>query len=394
MKMYTRIALVCCLVSVVLHGYLTNHYYPLHFASAEAPSMCNLGTKFNCDAVTASTYSSVMGVPLSILGAVSNFMIFMMLLLAWIEWTSQPERLRRWAVGLAGVSALASVLMMGISLVKLNTYCPFCIGLYVLSFVIFETSRRTLKEPLFKGFLSDLPNMWAESQNILWAVVAIPVLSYIIHTGFLQNYGAGQMDRVINLSVADWASAPTVDLNVKPLLTKGPEKAAAAMTISEFADFRCHHCKNAANSLHAFTNAHDDVRFEYYAFPLDGNCSSAETVGISCQLAFAVYCAQAQGRGWEMHDVVYAAQDKTLQLEAAPQVKGMLADFSRDAKVDLPTLEKCMADPATQDAIASQSKLGSNNGINSTPSIFANGKLLPRGALIPVLEKAREKLVR
>ena len=48
-----------------------------------------------------------------------------------------------------------------------------------------------------------------------------------------------------------------------------------------------------------------------------------------------------------------------------------------------------MADPMSLDAIRSQAKQGGLVNVQGTPTIFANGKLLTRGNMVPVLQAAR-----
>lgn len=393
MKMLTRIALIGSLVSVLIHGYLTLHYYPLQFAKSSGQSICNLGGKFNCDAVSASDYSAVFGIPVSVWGFSANLILFLMILLAWLEWTERPHRVRRWAVGLAALSVVASVAMGAISLFVLGNYCLLCIALYALSLAIFEAVRRSQEEPFWSGLREDLPLMWAESQSILVAVFAIPVMSFLIHRGFQNNYGADQMELVASRSIASWMSGPTKALSAKPMLSMGPEREKAILTISEFADFRCHHCKDASPTLFNFASAYqNDVRYEFYAFPLDGDCGENRN-GLSCHLAFAVHCGEAQGQGWKLHDAIYEKQNEINGLSNIEDLKQELATTYAALGLDVAKMDACLADPSTIDAIRSQAKQGQLADVTGTPTIFGNQKLLPRGQLLPVLKMAREKLL-
>jgi len=45
-----------------------------------------------------------------------------------------------------------------------------------------------------------------------------------------------------------------------------------------------------------------------------------------------------------------------------------------------------MNDPVTQDAIRAQAKQGALVNVMGTPTLFANGKLLNSGQLVPVLQ--------
>src|SRR6185437_2601668 len=120
-----------------IHFYLSTHYYPLKFGFAAGQSICNLNAKFDCDAVASSSYADVFGVPVALFGASANFVLFVMMLLSWLEWTENPERLKRWSLLMAGFVLSASVVMGTISLTEMREYCLFCLTLYALSFIIF-----------------------------------------------------------------------------------------------------------------------------------------------------------------------------------------------------------------------------------------------------------------
>ena len=66
MKRRYQIALGGTFLSILAHLNLTQHYYPLKFGYASGQSICNLNSKFDCDAVSASAYSAFAGIPLSV----------------------------------------------------------------------------------------------------------------------------------------------------------------------------------------------------------------------------------------------------------------------------------------------------------------------------------------
>lgn len=392
MKTLTKITLFGAALSIILHAYLAFHYYPIKFGFSSGPSMCNVSATFDCDAVAASTHSAVFGIPLAVWGAAANLILFFMVLGQWIGWSDHPERLRRWGIVLAGSSVLASLIMGIISATKLNNYCLICIALYALSVVVFEAYRRTLQEPFFSQLGANIGHFYNDSKGIAVGFVAIPVVAYVIHYSFLEAYGVAQVGQVIQRSIADWKSAPEVNFTVPPALTSGPEKDKARMTITEFADFRCSHCKHAMGSLENFLKAHPDVRFEYYNFALDGTCNEVFKEGnnLSCQLAASIQCANKQDAGWRMHHSLFSKQDELVRISVPTDLEQAILSIARDHGVDTDSLAACMKDPMTKDQIRLQAKQGVQAGVQGTPTIYVNGRQLPRGQLIPVLEAAKE----
>lgn len=233
MKTRVQIALMGCLLSLFAQIYLTLHYYPLKFGFSSGQSLCNLNAKFDCDAVAASSYSSLFNIPLSVWGGAFAAVMFLMILLGWLEWTPNPERTRRIAFGLTAINLVASVVMAGISTAFLHTYCPFCIGIYVLSAIIFFAYRSVPRESVLKSIGDDIPALFTEDRYSLAMLVAIPVVALLVHKSFMSNFGDDKLSIMVRQTIGDWQNAPKQDFVAKPSLTMGAENGAATLTLVE-----------------------------------------------------------------------------------------------------------------------------------------------------------------
>lgn len=93
-----------------------------HYAKS-ASTFCELGEKFNCDIVNRSEYSSVMGIPVALLGIVG----YGVLLALATVYRSRPETpTRLLAVALAGLGVAAYLTY--IEGYVLNTWCILCLS--------------------------------------------------------------------------------------------------------------------------------------------------------------------------------------------------------------------------------------------------------------------------
>jgi protein-disulfide isomerase len=92
----------------------------------------------------------------------------------------------------------------------------------------------------------------------------------------------------------------------------------------------------------------------------------------ACLAAAAAECAGRLGRFWEYHDMLFEHQ-KALDRDS-------LFRYARDVGLDIPAFRTCLDDPATMDAIAADVAAGTRLGIESTPTIFINGRRV-QGAL-------------
>ena len=139
---------------------------------------------------------------------------------------------------------------------------------------------------------------------------------------------------------------------------RGP--ADAPVTILEYGDYECPYCRGAFRDVRELVDGNPaEIRFVFRNFPIPELHPHAE------QAAQAAEAAAAQGRFWEMHDVLlqpYSHLD-TDSLVAYAEVIGLdIAQFRREVTSQAHTA-KIRADIAE----------GFRNGVNSTPKFYVNG---------------------
>ena len=129
----------------------------------------------------------------------------------------------------------------------------------------------------------------------------------------------------------------------------------------------------------------NDVRLIFLNFPLDSGCNPAmEHQGASCGLAKAVYCGNKIGKGWETHDYLFDNQGKV----AASDLSGLVTAIGANAD----EFKACVEGSEAHDAILAQATQGKNADVHGTPAIYANGKSLPEGFMIPILDAVYKEL--
>ncbi len=383
-----------------LHFYLTFHYHQVQLGTAEGPSTCNINSTFNCDSVAVSDFSAVSGIPIAAFGFSTNLVLALLLLLVLFRLTETPEKLMRMSFYLSGFSVLASVVMGLISITQLSTYCLYCIGLYVLSILLFATlwkqNRQESNDLSLTALTQDIKGFIATP---LWPAVfalSIPVVALFLHKSIESNLhdGGGGVDfeRLVTSSVNDWQSNPKINFDTPASLVKGNTQASSPITIVEFADFRCGHCQKASLTLATFVKANPDTQLHFYNFPLDGACNSniPQSNGVSCRLAKAAHCGAEQKKGWLIHDTIFSNQKSFYSANTRDDVDKKIKKLLGNDSLDWKALSSCMDSTETHDAIRKQTELAKRAEVQGTPKIFMNGKALPAGQLIPVLKKARK----
>jgi protein-disulfide isomerase len=157
-----------------------------------------------------------------------------------------------------------------------------------------------------------------------------------------------------------------------------PMKGAkdAKVTVVEFSDFECPYCSRATPQVQALLDAFpNDVAVYFLHFPLSFHQQAMPA-------AIASQCANLQGKFWEMHDKIFAAQQN---LASAPY-----SGFATELGLDAAKFEACVKDPATAEFVKADMKQGEVAGVEGTPSFYLNGVQYAQG--IPTVDAVKALL--
>ena len=154
------------------------------------------------------------------------------------------------------------------------------------------------------------------------------------------------------------AGLPTVlDTPVDPARDHIRGRADAPLTLVEYGDFECPFCGRATGVVLALRERFgDELRYVFRHLPLSDVHEHAELA------AHAAEAAAAQGRFWEMHDVLFAHQDE-LEVEDllgyADEIGLDVEAFARDLSAD------AHADRVREDVAGAEA-----SGARGTPTFF------------------------
>ncbi|HWB81803.1 MAG TPA: thioredoxin domain-containing protein [Nannocystaceae bacterium] len=151
-----------------------------------------------------------------------------------------------------------------------------------------------------------------------------------------------------------------VDAADRPAM--GPDDALVTVVI--FSDFQCPFCAKSAPVAHQLIAQHPDVRVVFRNLPLEMHPRAREA-------AKAALAAGRQGKFWEMHDALFAAQDRMADLD--------FAAFASEVGLDATQFAADFADPALDRQIAEDEAIAARLRVRGTPAAFINGKFM-RGA--------------
>lgn len=146
--------------------------------------------------------------------------------------------------------------------------------------------------------------------------------------------------------------------------TKG--NPTASVKIVEFGDVQCPACKAAQPIADKVIEKNiDKVYFVFRHFPLSVHQNSKLA-------AQAVEAAGAQGKFFEMLDVMYQKQNDWAE-KSNP--RDLYRQYAKDLGVDMDKFNKDME--SLKSNIENDYALGNKAGVDSTPTFFVNGKKYP-----------------
>jgi protein-disulfide isomerase len=157
---------------------------------------------------------------------------------------------------------------------------------------------------------------------------------------------------------------------------KGPE--SAPVTIVEFADFECPHCRAAVPELDAVMAAHpDQVRlvYKFTVLPMHVHAEAA---------ARAAFAAGQQGKFWEMEHLLFERQEHLEQAD--------LERYAHMLRLDLAKWKVDMDSAAAKERLAQDRKLADDLKLKGTPTIYINGRELSIEEEEPLEERVASEL--
>ena len=138
----------------------------------------------------------------------------------------------------------------------------------------------------------------------------------------------------------------------------GPDDAP--VTLVEYGDYECPHCGRAHPVVKAVQRELEgQLRFVFRNFPL------AEAHPHALLAAQSAEAAAAQGRFWEMHDMIFEHQDALAPEDLVGYAEALGLDITRfESELEAGTYVKKVRDDF---------RSGVKSGVNGTPTFFVNG---------------------
>jgi protein-disulfide isomerase/uncharacterized membrane protein len=445
-------ALCLCLAGAAVSGLLLMEHHGEGPAVSAVNQACGNGQTSGCEDVARSSWSRVAGVPVAAYGLAFYLSLSLALALALVAAGEIRDTLAGLAAAGLALGLLVDLLLLGVQAFAIHAYCKLCILTYLLSAValvaLLPARRAARGTPAAAGrpegrlalagwvlgtlavagavFAANatLRSRAAYRQATLLgtpapaarapeptpppahpgapAASAAPVASPEAPAGpqdakywqdraqklqttiddpqKLEAYFAEKAQR-------EYETSAPVPIDVASAPLRGP--ATAPARVVEFSDFMCPFCRNLAGALSQFVpQAGGRVAVYFMNYPLDNTCNPKlprATHPGSCNVALGAVCAHYQGKFEAYHDRVFSAELNNPQPADVVRLAG-------EAGLNAAALQGCLDDPKTKAELAAQIAEGNRLGITATPTLFINGKKLPRiNDFVPVVDKEARK---
>lgn len=151
--------------------------------------------------------------------------------------------------------------------------------------------------------------------------------------------------------------------------SQGPSDAK--VTIIEFSDFECPHCREFSQILRSVEPQYPQIRVVFKDFPLTQVHPWAETAAIAARCAYI----QKPDAFWTFQAQIFDNQD----LISTENVWDKVTSFAAQDGLDADAFKTCMSSPEAKDAVDTNHREGEALNITSTPTVFVNGRPLVGG---------------
>jgi protein-disulfide isomerase/uncharacterized membrane protein len=380
--------LIIAVIGIALSIYSTRHHLAVK-ATGKTDAVCNINEQFSCDDVALSKFSEIGGIPLGVFG-LGYFVASGVLLLIGLRGGKPAREHMQGYVAMVLIGVLTSVGLAIISTTQIGAFCVTCIGVYVLT---------GLQAATLVVWRKDLPGGFTPKNVVSGGTTAvIAVAAVILFFNFAKSSLAPAPQS--GNTPKDLENMPTLAANAQEVpvsksaysglgedYRKGGDNAK--VVINEFADFQCPACARISETLSSLHKEYGDrVLIVFRNYPLDSSCNSAVQARIhesACGAAVMARCAGQYGKFWAFHDMAFG-----LQKEMSAQ---SLRQWGAQVGLTNEQMDQCMASKDIMEKVKSDIALGNQLGVDSTPTLFINGRKVLGGRGVSELKNEIDQLL-
>lgn len=357
------------------------------------PSFCNINAYFNCEAVNASEWSAVFGIPVASYGLFFYAALLIGTLFSRVNGFLPPRAWGSITLLLTAFASTLSVALFAVSEFFIGSLCLMCLGLYLVNFSLFAvTWRLGWPGALLQGLKAGIKES-GSYLGIAFGLVRGPGWR-VRGTAFLLAICAAVsvmlpalvFDRLLDRQqkaedpVEAWERSPVIafsnDVRGGAFADYYQGDLAAPIQIVEFADYECPACRYMYSALHDLLKRYEGkYLFVFRNYPLDKSCNPSmqrELHQFACTAALFSRCAGEQGKFWESMELLFSKDAEKGELSA----QALTDVVSQELSLDKEGIVECMQSRRYLKKIQQDIEAGNAAGLMGTPSLWVNGKFV------------------
>ena len=376
-RVYFITVLVLVISGLLISGYLFRSHY-LNYTDINYQSFCAISNSINCDTVSQSPYSIILGVPVPIWGVIGFTLLLTFLMQGW-----RPRALaaRNWSIvfWMALFFSIVSLGFAAVSTFLIHSYCILCIGIYLVSFFTLWFSwlirRRFAAQGLINDTKADLTILWHRKRLVI-PLLAVMLVGIIAMMVFIPPYWHMKPSRISQ-------RAPS------GLTPEGHPWIGAAhpkIEIEMYSDYQCFQCRKIHYYLRQVIAEHpDSVRIVHRHFPMDHTVNPIVRqpyhIGSGKMALLAIFAA-SQGKFFKMNDLLFdlGGRQKRIELKWLAQKTGLKYD----------DLIRSLKDPRLRQALSRDIHQGIELRLVGTPGFVFENRIYIGSLPAEVLDELRK----
>jgi thiol-disulfide isomerase/thioredoxin len=183
------------------------------------------------------------------------------------------------------------------------------------------------------------------------SVYAVRYVVRLVDSGFTDSEIAEMLEKRFRTP-----RIPNIDVSTAP--SKGA--ASGRVSVVEFVDYECPHCKHAQTLMRQLVEEYPkDVKVYFKHFPLSQHTNARLA-------AEAAVAAQKQGKFWAYSDKMWANSESL--------TPAVIEKSATEIGLNMTRFKADLGSEAAKDRVQQDKALGTELGVNSTPSIYINGR--------------------
>lgn len=328
-------------------------------------TLCAVSEAVNCETVAASPWAVFAGLPVSLWGVLGYLVMGILALWGWSKKRLHPA----WPWGLllllSSFSVAASAILAFISFTRIASLCLFCMTSYAISIALLVVAVLATRS--------------ARGQSV--AFLGLDVKTAIARPRLMIPLALAGLVAIVLLEIyvpPYWRTPGWADL---PNLTSGTDEHGhhwvgaekPALTIIEFSDYECPHCRAAHKNMRlTAAKVADKVRLVHRHLPLDMACHPGLNRPFharACLFAEAAECAGLQGHFWEMNDALFSMQERVRAKNLDP------VDLAVRLGIDRAQFKRCLEEHEAAPRVQADLRESMERRLDGTPTFIVGEKV-------------------